>query len=134
MPENKRKMTVKQEKFVAEYIANDGNGTQAALAAYNPSNHQTAGAMAYETLQIPHVMAAINDKRVRLLESLSDKIRESGLLEDAIARAKQLIASPDEAIARDGIRLACELAKLMQSPSSATSKGPTHAHLHLPKR
>ena len=32
------KLTTKQAKFVKEYVANDGNGTKAALKAYNVKN------------------------------------------------------------------------------------------------
>lgn len=42
--------TIKQRKFVKEYLENGGNGTQAALKAYNTSDLRSAKTMASENL------------------------------------------------------------------------------------
>jgi Terminase small subunit len=54
-----RPLTIKQKKFVKAYVANSGNGTRAALAAYNTVDKNTAHQIASETLQKPTVKKAI---------------------------------------------------------------------------
>lgn len=49
-------LTVKQEKFVKEYL-DTGNGTQAALAVYDTDNPRTAAAIASENLTKPNIIA-----------------------------------------------------------------------------
>lgn len=54
-----RPPTVKQTKFVKAYVENGGNGTQAALSAYDTNDYDTANQIAVENLQKPTVKAAI---------------------------------------------------------------------------
>lgn len=54
-----KKLTAKQTKFVKEYVANDGNGTKAALAAYDTTDENTAHAIASQNLQKLTVAEAI---------------------------------------------------------------------------
>ena len=54
-----KKLTVKQTKFVKEYVKNDGNGTKAALASYDTKDYETANAIAVENLQKPSIKQAI---------------------------------------------------------------------------
>lgn len=53
------KLTPKQAKFVKEYIKNDGNGTKAALKAYNAKNEHTATVIASENLTKPDIQRAL---------------------------------------------------------------------------
>ena len=53
------KLTPKQAKFVKEYVKNDGNGTKAALKAYNAKNEHTATQIAYENLTKPDIQRAL---------------------------------------------------------------------------
>jgi hypothetical protein len=53
-------LTVKQRKFVAEY-ARLGNGTEAALAAYDTADRNTARAIAAENLAKPAVQRAVGE-------------------------------------------------------------------------
>ena len=46
-----RRLTLKRKKFVKEYIANGGNGTQAALVSHNAKTPQSAGEMASKILK-----------------------------------------------------------------------------------
>lgn len=57
MPEPK--LTPKQAKFVKEYVRNDGNGTKAALKAYDVKNEHTANVMAAENLAKPGIQQAL---------------------------------------------------------------------------
>lgn len=67
------KLTPKQAKFVKEYFKNDGNGTKAALAAYNVKNEQTASAISTENLRKPLIA-----------ESLIKAAQRMGITEDKI--------------------------------------------------
>jgi hypothetical protein len=51
-------LSVKQRRFVAEY-ARSGNGTQAALIAYDTDDPHTAHSIASENLQKPALQAAV---------------------------------------------------------------------------
>ena len=54
------KLTIKQKKFVKAYVANDGNGTKAALESYNTVDEKTASVIASENLEKPSVKEAID--------------------------------------------------------------------------
>lgn len=81
------KLTMKQAKFVKEYIANGGNGTQAALKAYDTDKYETANAIAVENLQKPLVM-----------EALMRSAKKLGITEDMIMLPvqKALVATDKE--------------------------------------
>jgi len=51
-------LAVKQRRFVAEYVRT-GNGTEAALAAYDTTDRNTAHTVASETLRNPTVQVAM---------------------------------------------------------------------------
>ena len=51
----KAKLTPKQKIFVEEYVKNKGNGTQAALKAYDTDDYNTAHAIAVDNLQKPTI-------------------------------------------------------------------------------
>jgi hypothetical protein len=53
-------LSVKQRRFVAEYVSS-GNGTQAALAAYDTEDPHTAHAIASENLRKPVIQDAVNE-------------------------------------------------------------------------
>lgn len=54
-PRERPKLTPKQEKFVVEFGKNGGNGTQAALVAYDTDNARTASVIAAENLAKPSI-------------------------------------------------------------------------------
>jgi hypothetical protein len=60
-----KKLTIKQKKFVKAYVANDGNGTQAALQTYNTVDEKTAGVIAVENLAKPSIKEAIESALVK---------------------------------------------------------------------
>ena len=55
------KPSLKQQMFVNEYIKT-GNGTQAALKAYETTDYDTSANIAYENLNKPQVKALIAEK------------------------------------------------------------------------
>ena len=65
MIDKPKKLTVKQTKFVKAYVANDGNGTQAALSVYNTTDLDTARAIGSENLAKPSIRDAV-DKALEL--------------------------------------------------------------------
>lgn len=50
-----KKLTPKQAKFVEEYAKNGGNGTQAAMKAYNVKDESVAKVVASENLTKPNI-------------------------------------------------------------------------------
>lgn len=56
-----RTITAKQKTFVAEYIANGKNATQAALKAYPNQTYGSAAVQGNENLQKPNVQQAIDE-------------------------------------------------------------------------
>ena len=81
-----RKLTMRQHKFAVEYVANGGNGTQAAKAA----GYGEAGAhvLASQTLRNPKVQQAIAQAEARIIRRIKvtpEKVM--GDLEEARAKA-----------------------------------------------
>lgn len=60
------KLTMKQAKFVKEYVANGGNGTKAAAKAYEVKNERTATVIASENLTKPDIQRALLKSAERL--------------------------------------------------------------------
>lgn len=54
-------LTIKQRKFVNEYVANDGNGREAAKAVFRVTTDGSAATLATQTLNRPNVKAAIEN-------------------------------------------------------------------------
>lgn len=54
------RLTLKQRRFVDEYLRNGGNGVRAALAAYDTEDYGTANSIARDNLQKPVIRAAID--------------------------------------------------------------------------
>jgi len=78
------KLTVKQDKFIKEYLLNGGNSTKAAIdAGYSPN---TASEIGYENLNKPQIKAEIEkhqkagmkdfiwskEKKLKVLESIAE--------------------------------------------------------------
>lgn len=59
MANKPRNLTVKQKKFVKEYVATDGNGQKAAKAAYDVKSDSVARTVASENLTKPNIKEAI---------------------------------------------------------------------------
>ena len=97
-PRKKRKLTIKQRKFIKAYIKNGGNGTQAALEAFNTTKPNVAGSMAVETLQNPNVQ----DGLAVALETLG--ISDEELAKDTYTIVKAGIDNKDKATPADSLR------------------------------
>jgi phage terminase small subunit len=55
----RKQLTLKQRRFLKEYLRNGGNGVQAALAVYNTYSYSTANSIARANLQKPLIQEAI---------------------------------------------------------------------------
>lgn len=68
----KKKLTIKQAKFVKAYVDNDGNGTKAALETYDIAKNtkeqaeKTASVISAENLAKPSIQSAIENAMVKL--------------------------------------------------------------------
>lgn len=92
-------MTLKQRTFVKNYVES-GNGTQAALEAYNTRDSNTAAVIASENLTKPKVIEAINrvlDRKGLSLEQVSESVGnilqkgpETKITGDNVLRAAEL--------------------------------------------
>lgn len=61
-----KELSIKEKKFVHEYVKSEGNGTQAALKAYDTEDYSTASAIASENLEKPKIKKAIEEALVKL--------------------------------------------------------------------
>ncbi|HEY2930867.1 MAG TPA: terminase small subunit [Acidobacteriota bacterium] len=119
--------TLKQKAFIAEYLANGGNGTQAALKVYGTTDPGTAAVIANENLRKPNLKNEIR----RLMGKV--ELRE----EDAMLVVKDALTADKTDIADHPVRLrgADMVFRLKgtypkeQPPPPA--QGSKHLHLHL---
>lgn len=58
MPKTK-KLTLKQQGFIKDYVATNGNGTRAVLNNYDTTDYKTASVMASENLEKPCIREVI---------------------------------------------------------------------------
>lgn len=76
LKEKEDTLTLKQQSFVNEYIENGGNGTQAALVAYDTDSYKTASSLACRTLERPHVRKEV-DNRLKAMREVFDHLGAS---------------------------------------------------------
>lgn len=69
-------LTRKEKKFVKEYVKNEGNGTQAALKAYDTKSQNAAAVIASRELRKDKVQSAIQEA---LPDELLAQIHREGL-------------------------------------------------------
>ncbi len=84
-----KSLTLKQRKFVRHYVQS-GNGTQAALAAYDTTDPKTASVMAVETLGRPSVRQAVAE----LLDANGRAPEELGGAAKSIALMRPVRTAP----------------------------------------
>lgn len=74
IPKDKKGLTIKQKKFVKAYVANDGNGTKAALETYDTKDYHTAHSIAVENLQKPAIRDAVEQSLIKHEITVDDAI------------------------------------------------------------
>ena len=82
-----KKLTLKQTRFVLEYVANGGNGTQAAIAAGYAV--KSAAEVASENLRKAHVVSAVEEHEHAIAEAAG--ITPERLATMIMAEAKGLV-------------------------------------------
>jgi phage terminase small subunit len=91
-----KKLSLKQQKFVQEYIKQNGNATQAALAAYD-TNYDSAQVIASHNLDKPNIIEAI-DRQLKKSKKLDSDEYISQKLEQAIDTGIGVKATNSDAI------------------------------------
>ncbi len=114
----KKRLTLKQRKFVQAYIKHDGNATKAALEAYPVKNMLTA-----------RVIAAENLSKSNVKNEIERAMQRQGLTTDTILSYHHAIiqsgvenkerATPADALR--GIELLYKLQKLVDQPQASSS-------------
>jgi hypothetical protein len=69
-----KKLTLKQEVFTEHYIANGGNGVQAAKAAGYQGDTNTLNQVARENLQKPTIQAAVQERILGVVKADTDEV------------------------------------------------------------
>jgi len=128
-------LTVKQKKFVKEYVAKDGNGQEAAKAVYGVSNDNSARQLASENLTKPNIKFAIEqalekhgitmDAAIKPIADglLADKVSISGQGDQAFAEV-----TPDHSTRLKASGMAL---RLMGADKGENVPGGIHFHQHL---
>ena len=93
---SKQQLTIKQRKFIKEYIAT-GNATKSALAVYDTNNYNTAKSIGYENLtklhlkkEVESLMGEAGINNVMLLDCL-----KAGLDSKLIAQYNSMVVETD---------------------------------------
>ena len=89
MAKPRRKPTFKQKAFVAEYVKNKGNATQAALEVYNTESVDVAKSIGSKNLTLPNVQ-----------EYLAQMMKEENLTLKRVVRAHGSLLDSDNDNAR----------------------------------
>lgn len=119
-----RRLTLKQDKFVKEYIANGGNGTQAALQVYDvnsPNPKHVANVIAAENLAKPAVLSRLEQLQQENEERLQSYAKERDAFAAAVQSAMKDLEDPDPK-ARDSARKFLEVIR----PSNNRSQNVTN--------
>lgn len=128
-------LTLKQRLFCEHYIANDGNGTKAAIAA--GYSEDTAKEMACENLTKPHIKKYIKDKmsntferlgvgidwRVNSLKKVYDACLEGRADKDGCVDAKGAVSTIAEMNKMDGTYAPEKHAMLVEEAKEGEVKG-----------
>jgi hypothetical protein len=98
----KQKLTNKQKGFVKDYIANGGNGTEAALQNYkikSKNKVDVAKSIASENLTKPYIADKVKSIAEQIPDELLVKVQIEGLSANrSIAVGEQIIETADHAV------------------------------------
>lgn len=114
MPEpKKRKLTLKQKKFIQEYVSNGGNGTKAVAVAYPDATYGTQRSLSAENLAKPNINSEIRT----LLEA-------KGITLDTLnEHLLKILESDDLNVKNKGLRLAYEVIGVMSRNNVTVNTG-----------
>jgi hypothetical protein len=139
MAKDKHGLTPKQ-KLLADAYIETGNGTQAALQAYDTTDPNVAAVIGYENLRKPQIMAYISARCKeanltidRVLGKLSDQLDAEHTLQTATGEV--LGKEPDWGMRHKAIETSLKYAlpefiALRQGDGGQPDAGSRHLHLH----
>lgn len=130
----RKTLTHKQEQFVQEYVANGGNGTQAALAVYNTTDPNTAHVIASENLQKPTVAERATELSLQLRTKFADMISTTPAIAIAFSSAQRDAESEDLQTRVAGRKWLLEFAKAFVDVQHVTNVDNRKLTVKLPSR
>jgi phage terminase small subunit len=83
-------LTKKQKKFADEYLET-GNGTRAALKAYDTMSENTAGMIASENIRKPKIAEYLESKAERAAERIFELLNQEENLNVALGAGKDIL-------------------------------------------
>ena len=96
----KTPLTIGQEKFAYAYVKHNGNGAEAALAAYGNSSRNAARVRSHRLLQKPHVKRKIEEIRTKMakrsditIEKILTDYQEALNIAKSQERASDMVAA-----------------------------------------
>ncbi len=120
------KLKLKQKAFIAEYVANGGNGVQAALKVYETEDYNTANQIARDNLQKPTIMREIekqmNDTGLTVKKALN-------AINDGYDAEKK--GASGEGVPDHNVRLRSADMTLKLADAYPRNKEVSHRHAHL---
>lgn len=127
-----RQLTYKQRRFIQEYLANGGNGTQAALVAYPGQDENSAKVTASQNLTKSNIRLEIESELKRY--SVGPK-QLAKVLHDALNAETEMIIGPGETRKNPdhNVRLKAlrEAATMLDAYPRQAASQHEHKHLHL---
>ena len=124
-PKRTKRLPVKQDKFVQEYVSNKGNGTAAVLASYDTTDKKSASVIAVENLG----KLSVQNELARLMKAsdLTPK-RTLGVISAAMS-AETAKGLPNHSTRLRAADMSAKLNGLYPNKNQTFSH--KHAHLHL---
>jgi len=129
----KKRLSLKQSKFVEAYVSNGGNATQAALIAYDCANSVDAGNIGRQNLDKPHIKDTIDSKVSDLKDHMLDKLRGDDLMGLALSTAHSDLQDDDPKVRESARKYVLEVAKFLSEQQKATYNDNRTQNLNLPK-
>jgi len=128
----KRKPTLKQSKFVDEYVANGGNATKAAMVSYDAKNKIDAGNIGTQNMAKPLIQDLVDSKIKELKDGMLDTMKDTGLMKLAMQTAELDLMDEDPRVRAEARKYILKLAEFL-TESERKRNGTTNNYLSVPK-
>jgi phage terminase small subunit len=130
--ENKKRLSLKQEKFVEAFVDNGGNATQAAMVAYDCANKVDAGNIGRQNLDKPYIKDVIDSKVKDLKDNTLDALRKKDLMNLALDTAHSDLQDDDPKVREAARKYVLEVAKYLSDNEKAPKNDNRTQNLILP--
>jgi phage terminase small subunit len=114
-----KELTMKQQAFCAEYITNNGNGTQAALKAGYKGNKYTIKQVASENLAKPYIKEYIDAHKAKISQKY--EYNQDKAYQEAEQNRLMALQKADVSGANGAVLLKCKLAGLITERTQAVT-------------